>query len=111
MKKYPIHLDGTTTWDRENNCEAEFTKFILKSPDAFAFEFNYERSYYSGTFHRNSSVMFSGDFSAKGDGGNRSGSGQCVLNEANGIYSLEGTWYEDGIKYDYWHAELSEIDQ
>ncbi|TAJ94363.1 MAG: hypothetical protein EPO31_09435 [Gammaproteobacteria bacterium] len=111
MRKYPIRLEGITTWDRENDREAEFTKFILKSPDAFAFEFDYERSHYSGTFHRNTSGMFSGDFSAKGDGGNRSGKGQCELNEKNGIYFLIGIWFEDGIKYDYWHAELSEIDQ
>lgn len=111
MNRYPKKLEGTTTWNRSKEREAEFILFVLRSPEEFFFEFDYERARYSGTFQKNANGIFSGTFSAKGDGGSRAGHGQCcVVKESNGSYVLNGTWNEDGIKYESWYAELTEIE-
>lgn len=109
MDQYPKFLEGFTTWNRDRDREAEFIEFILRSAEEFSFQFDFERSRYSGRFRKNPSGTFAGDFSARGDGGNRSGNGQCVLKEENGTFLLDGTWIEDGVPYEFWHAELSEI--
>ena len=108
--RQPEELEGTATWDKLFTREARFRRFLLRT-DGIAFEFDYDRSQYSGSFSKQPDGSFAGRFSARGRGGLRSGRGTCQITETEDGYSLDGIWFEreeGGAERTYsdWHADL-----
>ena len=106
----PHELEGTTTWDKLHTREARFRRFLLRK-DGIAFEFEYDRSQYSGSFPKQPDGSFAGSFSAHGQGGLRAGRGTCHITETEDGYSLDGSWFEreeggSERAYPDWHADL-----
>ena len=112
--RQPQELEGTATWDKLFTREARFRRFLLRT-DGIAFEFDYDRSQYSGSFSKQPDGSFAGRFSARGQGGLRSGRGTCQITETEDGYALDGIWFEreeGGTERTYsdWHADLYPIE-
>jgi hypothetical protein len=110
----PQELEGITTWDKLFTREARFRRFLLRA-DGIAFEFEYDRSWYSGSFPRQPDGSFAGRFNARGQGGSRSGRATCQITETEDGYSLDGIWFEreeygSERTYPDWHADLYPVE-